>query len=72
MKTKLYFTQKEAYAFSSCTLLSQAEENEIIRHADFSAEAIRCYAEKFQVHLRNNCRQTAIQKNLFRIRQIQI
>ncbi|MDD7590545.1 MAG: hypothetical protein SPJ75_07445, partial [Candidatus Onthomorpha sp.] len=47
----------EAYAFSSCTLLSQAEENEIIRHADFSAEAIRCYAEKFQVHLRNNCRQ---------------
>lgn len=36
--------------FSSRTLLSQAEENEIIRQGDFSADTIRYYAEKFHVH----------------------
>ena len=42
--------EEEADAFSSRTLLSQAEENEIIRQGDFSADTIRYYAEKFNVH----------------------
>ena len=42
--------EDEADAFSSRVLLSQAEENEIIENGDFSAEAIRNYAEKFNVH----------------------
>lgn len=42
--------EEEADAFSSRTLLSQAEENEIIRQGDFSANTIRYYAEKFNVH----------------------
>lgn len=42
--------EKEADDFASRTLLSQAEENEIIRKGDFSAGSIRSYAEKFNVH----------------------
>ena len=42
--------EDEADAFSSRTLMSQSEENEIIRQGDFSADAIRHYAEKFNVH----------------------
>ena len=42
--------EEEANAFSSRTLLSQAEENEIIKQGDFSADTIRYYAEKFKVH----------------------
>ena len=42
--------EEEADAFSSRILLSQAEENEIIKNEDFSADAIRSYAEKFNVH----------------------
>ena len=42
--------EEEADAFSSRTLLSQAEENEIIRQGDFSADTIRYYADKFGVH----------------------
>lgn len=42
--------EEEADAFSSRILLSQAEENEIIRNGDFSANSIRNYAEKFNVH----------------------
>lgn len=42
--------EKEADAFASRTLLTQAEENEIVRNGDYSAEAIRHYAGKFNVH----------------------
>lgn len=42
--------EEEADAFSSRILLSQAEENEIIKNGDFSADSIRNYAEKFNVH----------------------
>ena len=42
--------EEEADAFSSRILLSQSEENEIIRQGDFSAETIRHYAEIFGVH----------------------
>lgn len=42
--------EEEADAYSSRILLSQAEENEIIRQGDYSVEAIRHYAEKFNVH----------------------
>lgn len=42
--------EEEADTFSSRILLSQAEENEIIKNGDFSADAIRSYAEKFNVH----------------------
>ena len=50
MRTKQKEKEEEADAFSSRTLLSQAEENEIIRQGDFSADTIRYYAEKFNVH----------------------
>ena len=42
--------EEEADAFSSRILLSQAEENEIIRKGDFSVNAILAYAKKFNVH----------------------
>lgn len=42
--------EDEAGAFSSRILLSQAEENEIIRNGEFSTDAILNYAEKFKVH----------------------
>lgn len=42
--------EEEADAFSSRIQLSQAEENEIIKNGDFSADSIRNYAEKFNVH----------------------
>lgn len=42
--------EEEADALSSRILLSQAEENEIIKNGDFSADSIRNYAEKFNVH----------------------
>lgn len=42
--------EEEADAFSSKILLSQAEENEIIRNGDYSADAIRHYAKKFGTH----------------------
>ena len=42
--------EEEADAFSSRILLSQTEENEIIRQGDYSADAIRNYAKKFNVH----------------------
>ncbi len=42
--------EDEADAFSSRILLSQSEENEIIKDGDFSAETICNYAEKFNVH----------------------
>ena len=42
--------EEEADAFSSRTLLSQSEENEIIKQGDFSHETIRHYAKKFNVH----------------------
>jgi addiction module HigA family antidote len=42
--------EAEADAFSSRILLSQSEENEIIKHGDFSADTIRYYADKFNVH----------------------
>ncbi len=42
--------EEEADAFSSRTLLSQSEENEIIKQGDFSPETIRHYAKKFNVH----------------------
>lgn len=42
--------EDEADAFSSRTLLSQSDENEIIRQGNFSADTIRHYAKKFNVH----------------------
>ena len=42
--------EDEADAFASRILLSQAEENEIVKHGDFSASAIKGYAQKFNVH----------------------
>ena len=42
--------EDEANDYSSNILLSQAEENEIIRGRDYSAETIREYADKFNVH----------------------
>ena len=42
--------EEEADLFASKVLLSQAEENEIIRNGDFSSAKIRSYAKKFNVH----------------------
>lgn len=42
--------EEEADAFASRTLLTKAEENEIVRNGDFSEETIRHYAGKFNVH----------------------
>ena len=42
--------EEEADLFASKVLLSQAEENEIIRNGDFSSAKIRFYAKKFNVH----------------------
>ena len=42
--------EAEADAFSSRILLPQSEENEIINQGDYSANAIRYYAKKFNVH----------------------
>lgn len=42
--------EDEANAFASRVLLSQAEESEIIKEGDYSADSIRRFAEKFDVH----------------------
>lgn len=44
--------EKEAEAdnFASKTLLTQAEEDEIVKNGDFSEDAIRMYAKKFSTH----------------------
>jgi len=42
--------EAEADGFASKTLLTQAEENEIVQRGDFSEGAIKEYAEKFATH----------------------
>lgn len=42
--------EEEADAFSSRILLSQSEEAEIIKQGDYSADAIRYFANKFNIH----------------------
>lgn len=42
--------EEEADAFSARTLLSPAEEAEIIKQGNFSEEAIRDYAKQFNVY----------------------
>lgn len=42
--------EAEADSFASKTLLTQAEENEIVKNGDFSEDSIKEYAKRFETH----------------------